>query len=78
MNHPHDLAFGRSSYCSGGHCVEVASLPDGRVALRDSKDLSVPHQVFTQPEWIAFVRGVKVGEFDFGLPVALPESSPTR
>lgn len=72
MNHPHDLPFGRSSYCSGGHCVEVASLPDGQIALRDSKNLSVPQQVYSPSEWIAFVLGVKAGEFDFDLPIASP------
>jgi hypothetical protein len=77
VNNPHDLAFGRSSYCSGGHCVEVASLPDGQIALRDSKDLTAPHQVFTQTEWILFVQGVKAGEFDFGLTIELPDSALT-
>ncbi|MBS2966572.1 DUF397 domain-containing protein [Actinocrinis puniceicyclus] len=48
----------------GGACVEVADLPDGGVAVRDSKDPDGPKLVFTGPEWLAFIGGVKDGEFD--------------
>jgi hypothetical protein len=45
-------------------CVEVAFLPDGRVAVRDSKDSGHgPALVFTAPEWDAFTGGVVDGEF---------------
>lgn len=48
----------------GGSCVEVAFLPDGRVALRDSKDAGHgPALVFTPAEWDAFAGGVADGEF---------------
>lgn len=48
----------------GGDCVEVAFLPDGRVALRDSKDDGHgPALVFTPAEWDAFSGGVADGEF---------------
>ena len=54
-----------SSYCNGGGCVEVGRMPDGPVVVRDSKD---PERraslVFTAEEWVAFVAGVKNGEFD--------------
>lgn len=60
------LAYRKSSF-SGLECVEVAPLPDGRVALRDTKDRTKPPHHFTAAEWAAFVAGVKVGEFDFGL-----------
>ena len=60
-NTPH---FRTSSFCGAGGCVEVAPLPDGGVALRDSKDVSLPPHVFTPTEWDAFVQGVKAGEFD--------------
>lgn len=59
--------FRRSSFCASGGCVEVAPLASGMVAVRDSKDLSLPEQVYTADEWAAFVQGVKAGEFDFGL-----------
>jgi Domain of unknown function (DUF397) len=49
---------------NGGECVEVADLPDGSRAVRDSKDRSGPTLRFTPAEWQAFVEGVKLGEFD--------------
>jgi hypothetical protein len=49
---------------NGGDCVEVADLPDGSRAVRDSKDRSGPTLLFTPAEWQAFVEGVKLGEFD--------------
>lgn len=49
---------------NGGECVEVADLPDGSRAVRDSKDRSGPTLLFTPAEWRAFVEGVKLGEFD--------------
>jgi hypothetical protein len=48
---------------NGGDCVEVADLPDGSRAVRDSKDRSGPVLLFTPSEWQAFVEGVKLGEF---------------
>jgi len=46
------------------NCVEVASLPDGGTAVRDSKlgDDS-PVLKFTRPEWEAFLAGARDGEF---------------
>jgi hypothetical protein len=56
--------FRKSSFCSGGNCVEVgADRPD--VLVRDSKDPDAPAMRFTAAEWRAFVAGVKAGEFDF-------------
>jgi Domain of unknown function (DUF397) len=74
VNDRYILSYARSSFCGGGHCVEVAPLPDGQVAVRDSKDSSAPDQVYTPAEWVAFVRGVKAGEFDFGLTTHTPET----
>jgi hypothetical protein len=55
----------KSSRSNGqNNCVEVCRLADGGMAVRDSKDRSkVPH-VYTREEWLAFVEGVKLGEFD--------------
>ncbi|MEV6343694.1 DUF397 domain-containing protein [Actinoplanes sp. NPDC051851] len=47
-----------------GECVEVAGLPDGGRAVRDSKDPEGPILFFTPAEWDAFVEGAKDGEFD--------------
>jgi len=44
--------------------VEVANLPDGGRAVRDSKDPAGPILRFTAREWAAFVGGAKDGEFD--------------
>jgi hypothetical protein len=55
----------RTSSFSGanGDCVEIAALPDGSRAVRDTKDRSRPAVLFTADEWRAFVAGVKAGEF---------------
>jgi hypothetical protein len=55
----------KSRHSNGqGACVEVAFLPDGRVALRDSKDAGTgPALLFTPREWAAFTAGVADGEF---------------
>ncbi|MGH3615411.1 MAG: DUF397 domain-containing protein [Pseudonocardia sp.] len=45
-------------------CVEVAFLPDGGVAIRDTKDRTVAPHRYTAAEWDAFVAGVRAGEFD--------------
>jgi hypothetical protein len=47
-----------------GNCVEVAALPDGDVAVRNSRHPSGPALVYTRAEIAAFVAGVKDGEFD--------------
>jgi hypothetical protein len=61
------VAWRKSSYSNenGGACVEVADLPDGGRAVRDSKDHGHgPILRFTAREWQAFVLGVKDGEFE--------------
>jgi hypothetical protein len=49
---------------ANGDCVEAASLPDGRIGVRDSKDTSGPILRFTSAEWRAFLGGARDGEFD--------------
>jgi hypothetical protein len=49
---------------ANGDCVEVASLPDGQIGVRDSKDAAGPVLRFTPSEWKAFVGGARNGEFD--------------
>jgi hypothetical protein len=62
-----DLHWFKSSFSAAGNCVEVAHLPGGGVAVRDSKDrVKAPH-VYTGPEWVAFLAGAKSGEFDLPL-----------
>jgi hypothetical protein len=49
---------------SNSNCVEVASLPDSGIGVRDSKDSQGPVLRFTPDEWDAFLGGVRNGEFD--------------
>jgi hypothetical protein len=49
---------------SNSNCVEVASLPEGAIGVRDSKDSEGPVLRFTSDEWHAFLGGVQNGEFD--------------
>jgi hypothetical protein len=60
------LTWVKSSYSggSGGNCVEVAALPDGGRAVRDSKDADGPVLVFASSQWEAFLCGVKEGRLD--------------
>ena len=59
---PEGAAWRKSSYSNGtgGNCVEVADLPNGR-AVRDSKHPEGPILVFTRDAWRAFVRGIEAG-----------------
>jgi hypothetical protein len=59
-------AWRKSSYSNGNggnNCVEV-SFRDGGVAVRDSKDRGGPTLTFTSGEWLAFLAGVRAGEFE--------------
>ena len=47
-----------------GNCVEVAELPGGGVAVRNSRHPSGPALVSSRDEISAFLAGVKDGEFD--------------
>ena len=47
-----------------GSCVEVAVLPDGDIAVRNSRFPDGPALVYLRAEMAAFVVGAKNGEFD--------------
>ncbi|WP_214105280.1 DUF397 domain-containing protein [Acrocarpospora catenulata] len=51
-----------------GSCVEVASLAEDAIALRNSRFTSGPALVFARADMAAFLRGVKSGQFDDLLP----------
>lgn len=63
----HDLRNARwrtSSHSYAANlCIEVAELPDGRRAVRDSKNRSGPALTFSADQWAAFTAGVRAGEF---------------
>jgi len=59
------VAFSKSSHSvTDASCVEVAP-SGGYFVVRDSKmgDAS-PELWFTESEWVAFIEGVKINEFD--------------
>jgi predicted secreted Zn-dependent protease len=58
-----ELAWRKSTRSTSGACVEVAPLPGGGIAVRDSKDPSGPVLRYTAKEWTAFLQGVEGGEF---------------
>jgi hypothetical protein len=47
-----------------GSCVEVAEMPTGTIAVRNSRHPSGPALIYTRAEVAAFFAGVKNGEFD--------------
>ncbi|MGP3983688.1 DUF397 domain-containing protein [Streptomyces sp. KR80] len=47
-----------------GNCVELARLPGGDIALRNSRDPEGPALIYTRAEISAFLSGAKDGEFD--------------
>jgi Domain of unknown function (DUF397) len=63
---PAGVAWRKSSFSNGNGgqgCVEVAVLPGGAVAVRDTKDRTrAPHR-HSAAAWEAFLAGVRAGEF---------------
>ncbi|RKN10608.1 DUF397 domain-containing protein [Streptomyces radicis] len=47
-----------------GNCVEMAGLPGGDVAVRNSRDPEGPALIYTHAEMTAFIQGAKDGDFD--------------
>jgi Domain of unknown function (DUF397) len=61
----HQVQWVKSSYSfANGNCVEIATLADGMVGIRNSKDPDGPVLRFTPGEWNAFLSGTLAGEFD--------------
>ena len=49
---------------SQGNCVEIAELPSGQVAMRNSRHPEGPALIYTRPEIEALILGAKDGDFD--------------
>jgi len=47
-----------------GACVELAALPSGEFAMRNSRFPTGPVLLYTRAEITAFLAGAKDGEFD--------------
>ncbi|GLZ81616.1 DUF397 domain-containing protein [Actinorhabdospora filicis] len=47
-----------------GNCVEMAALPGGEFAVRNSRDPQGPALVYTRDEIVAFLEGARDGDFD--------------
>ena len=54
----------KSSFSGTSNCVEMAQLPNGEVAVRNSRDPDGPALIYTRPEIDAFLRGARNGDFD--------------
>jgi len=55
----------KSDYSNpNGSCVEVAELPGGAIAIRNSRHSGGPALIYTPAEVTAFIRGVRDGQFD--------------
>jgi len=50
-----------------GACVEMAALGGGRIAVRNSRFPGGPTILCTRSEMLAFIAGIKEGEFDYVL-----------
>ncbi|MEV7965549.1 DUF397 domain-containing protein [Sphaerisporangium sp. NPDC088356] len=61
---PHMPIWRKSSHSGQqDNCVDVADIPGGGRAVRDSKKSTGPTLVFTTDEWNAFISAVKTGRF---------------
>ncbi|GGK66245.1 hypothetical protein Sme01_11010 [Sphaerisporangium melleum] len=60
-----EVRWRKSAYSNpSGNCVELAALPDGGVAVRNSRHPSGPALIYSRGEMAAFIQGVKNDEFD--------------
>jgi hypothetical protein len=59
-----DGVFRKSSYSSSSGCVSIAKFADGSVKVQDTKDATHTTLEYTKKEWLAFLEGVRHGEFD--------------
>lgn len=58
------MTWRKSTFSGDSSCVEVADLPDGGWAVRNSNDPDGGTLRFTAAEVDAFRSGVKAGQFD--------------
>lgn len=61
---PVGVQWRKSSHSTHGACVELAVLPDGEYAIRNSNRLELGVLTCTRAEMTAFIAGARAGEFD--------------
>ncbi|MEV0971621.1 DUF397 domain-containing protein [Microtetraspora glauca] len=60
-----DVPWRKSRHSNpNGNCVELAPLPDGSVAMRNSRHPEGPALIYSASDLLLFARAVKAGEFD--------------
>jgi Domain of unknown function (DUF397) len=62
---PTGLTWRKASSCpNNAACVEIATLPEGGIGMRDGKEPGSAHLSFGAARWTEFLSGVRAGEFD--------------
>ena len=56
---PESLKFRKSSHSNPQNCVEVADVPGGSAAVRDSQNPGAGHFILPSSEWSAFLDAVR-------------------
>jgi Domain of unknown function (DUF397) len=60
-----DLVWHKSQRSNpSGNCVEMARLPDGQIAVRNSRHRDGPALIYTRDEIAALLLGTRDGDFD--------------
>ncbi|MFV2195532.1 DUF397 domain-containing protein [Nocardiopsis sp. LOL_012] len=54
-----ELTFRKSSYSNPSNCVEVANVPGGNAAVRDSMNPQYGHFLIPGTEWAALLGSVR-------------------
>jgi uncharacterized protein DUF397 len=60
----HGARWQKSSFSGTSNCVEMAQLPTGEVAIRNSRDPNGPALIYTPAEIDALLQGARNGDFD--------------
>lgn len=58
-----NLSWRVARNCNGGNCIRVAPRAD-MIVIGDSKNPDGPMLSYSRSEWVAFVEGIRQGDFD--------------
>jgi hypothetical protein len=59
-----NLAWRVARDCDAGSCVRVAP-NEGMIVIGDTKNPDGPVLSYSRAEWVAFVDGIRAGDFDY-------------